>query len=616
MHRYIFTAAFIFMLIIIPSLARADGDIRDQYGTRSLEAAQDIDAAIKFSNANQSDSALNEIDLAVKADPSCAMAWYWQGIIKCDMGDLDGGIAAYKSCAALSNPQNIEITTDAKTNLGITLGQLKRYDESIYWFSRAITEDPDDLAQENAKDYRNLAITLHLDNQDLAATLAAITGHEIDPQRVEEGMIDDFFKTGQDQEAARVLALEIEVPTIAPRNEPSALSELTLPAPVTDKIIQFLSDPQSRYVLAIPASNHYFIIDTHAEWGLNLRSQKVAGGNISAACLAGGNLYAVIANSPASTAKLVQIDPLSGISSASWNLPGAVDSIAVLPSRKLAFFPVDGDINSLSLANSTISATDNPGQVITADLSEKYIYTRYKDEDEDADTGETVIIDGSPIYVESDDFDWQQTVLFKYYVTPDLLLPAAMRLNAAANGFGVVVSPDGQFVACPGGGGWRPNSGPGGYNVAVFPTADFNKVQNTFAIDAYPLGCAFNPVTHEFAGIRSGDVKIYHLATQTPAVPAITLQGHFNGQAIWSGDGRFLFVAGNDGGISVYKENLTPAETLLSHTWWQSVLPDTGASASGASSRSNPQPVPGLVNFSPATDLSTLQRTLALALST
>jgi Tfp pilus assembly protein PilF len=602
--------------MMIPGRALADTDLRDQYGTRNLDAAKHIDNAIHLEADKKSDDALNEINAAVKADPSCAMAWYWLGNIKCDISDLDGGIDAYKSCAAIDNPKSVEITTDAKTNLGIVLGQLKRYNESEYWFARAITEDPSDVAHENAKDYRNLAITLHLDNQDLAASLAAITGHEIDPDHVEQGMIDAFFKSGQGQEAARVLSLQMELPKVVVRNEPIAFTPVVMAAPVKDKFMRLLADPKGEYVLAIPADDHFYFIDTLTDAPPIARMQKIAGGKISAACLAGGDLYIAVANPPAPLAKLVEIDPLSGKTVNTWNFAdGAPTSIAVLPSKKLAYFCVDGDINFMSLADGKITKTDDPGQMVVADLAEKYVYAREKDES--VENGQTVIIDGSPVYIESDHFDWQETVIFKYFVTPSKLLPAAMRLDASANGYDVTVSPDGQFVACPGGGGWRPASGSGGYNIAVFPTADFNKVHNAFAMDAYPTGCTFNPLTHEFVGIRKDDAKVYDLATDAPGTPAATLHGPFNGQGVWSGDGRLLFLAGDDGGVSIYKQDLSTSEMALSHSWWVPILPRAASQTSVAgAAHGAPQVNPALVHYAPATDRAQLQKNLALALAT
>jgi S1-C subfamily serine protease/tetratricopeptide (TPR) repeat protein len=614
--------AGMFIFLASPRL-RAQADVRDKYGTRKLDVAEHIDAAIKLAQAKKPDAAAKEVDAAVAGDPACAMAWLWKAIVCNDLGDIDQCIEAYKKCAALDvEPHNQEVTTTAKTNLGLLMGQLKRYDESAYWFGRSIVDDSDDHAKEQAKAYRNLAITFHYQGKEFAAALAAITGHDIDPDRIEEGMIREFFGKAEGMESARVLALEQDLPHLTARPEPGKLREIKADGTGTDRIEQVLADPRGKFVVAFAGlwnkvgADHYYAMELKP--GADPQVRKVAApGPITTACLAGERLFAVTSK----PVKLHELDPLTGKSLHVWDIgETAPASIAVLPSKNAAFLAVKDEIMRMDLAGGRINDTEMPGQVLVADPSEKYIYARYKDPPEN--NNRTVMVDGQPIFIETDHFDWEQTTLLKLYVAPSKLLPAAIRLNASSNGYDVVVSPDGQFVSVPGGGGWRPNAGNGGYKIAVFDTADFDKVQGAFDIDAYPVGCAFNAVTHQVAGLRNGDAKIYDLAGDV-SKPEETLKGSFGKACAWSGDGRYLVTGRNGPGLNVYENTLTPVEQKTAAGWWKTVLPADrkgalGGAVAGGTAAGRPTSRPAdqqLAGFVPATDRATVARSVAAALA-
>ena len=132
------------------------------------------------------------------------------------------------------------------------------------------------------------------------------------------------------------------------------------------------------------------------------------------------------------------------------------------------------------------------------------------------------------------------------------------------------VSPDGNWVAIAGGGGWRPtsNQADGGYGVAVFSASNFEHWQGFFATDAYPRGVCFNPVTGQVAVIREQDAAVYHMADSKSKAP---IKGPFNGAAAWSGDGRYLFLGGSKKGLSCWANVLDAQETQLAGTWWKSI---------------------------------------------
>ena len=188
--------------------AASAADLREQYGTRSLDAAAHIEAAINLSRDKKPADADKEIDLAIQADPTCAMSRYWKGIITGQLGDIDQSMEHYKKCISLRNDDNRKIIASAEGNLGKTLGRLKRYDEAGYWLSRAIVEDEGNVSKEQAKAYHDLAVTLHFEGHDLSAGLTAKIGHDIDPVEIPSKMIDEYLNSPGAEEVARVLTLE------------------------------------------------------------------------------------------------------------------------------------------------------------------------------------------------------------------------------------------------------------------------------------------------------------------------------------------------------------------------------------------------------------------------
>jgi S1-C subfamily serine protease len=132
------------------------------------------------------------------------------------------------------------------------------------------------------------------------------------------------------------------------------------------------------------------------------------------------------------------------------------------------------------------------------------------------------------------------------------------------------VSPDGNWVAVAGGGGWRPTGrlAEGGYGVAVFGTANFEHWQGFFATDAYPQGVCFNPVTAQVAAIREQDAAVYHMADPKAKV---VVNGPFSGAGAWSGDGRYLFLGGSKAGLRCWANSLDDDELKIAGTWWKSL---------------------------------------------
>ena len=76
MFRVKFPATMILVMLCAATSATAQRDSRTQFGTRSLQAAKHIGAAIELSRQKKNPEALKQIEAAVSADSKCQMAHY------------------------------------------------------------------------------------------------------------------------------------------------------------------------------------------------------------------------------------------------------------------------------------------------------------------------------------------------------------------------------------------------------------------------------------------------------------------------------------------------------------------------------------------------------------
>ena len=145
-----------------------------------------------------------------------------------------------------------------------------------------------------------------------------------------------------------------------------------------------------------------------------------------------------------------------------------------------------------------------------------------------------------------------------------------------------------------------------GYVIPIFAANDFSHLQGAFSTDAYPKGLAVNSVTHQVAAIRGQDAKIYPLASAQKSTQTIT--GAFNGPSVWSGDGRYLFLAG-DKGFVAYQNTLSKDEQALATTWWRNIGPPKSAAPLAVASRA-PTPIAALGAFQPSAQLAEVRKVL------
>lgn len=550
-------------LLAPPSLVLGQGrDLRDQYGTRSLEAARQISQAIKLSQARKHKEARTAVEAAVKADPRCQMAHYLKGIILGSLGDIDGSIAAYKKAYSDDVARTRHLSSHIAFNLAMTYGRLENYGASDVWFTRAILEDSDNASKQRARAYRNMAVSLQRQGKHFSAAVAISLAYKDKFPDVNEAMLRRFFDKVQDEEYAAILHFDDRLPRLDKRTQETKLTEVTLAAAPTEAIAEVLPDPQGRYVVAVPAAaENYYVVSS----GDKPAVTKVTGpGKYAGVCLAGGHLYFLVEG----PARILELDVNTGKTVSTVALRGAPagpSSLAVLPAHGLAYFCANEDVQAVRLGNGMVTRTDIPGQVVAAHPNQRILYSYLKPKR--AEGGGVVVINGRR-YLIRRGFDWLQTTLYQSVVTSTGLLLAAVRENAASNANRMSISPDGRWLAVAGRGGFRPKGGTGGYGVGVLHGVHLDHVQGFFKTDPYPLGVCFNPVTSQVAGVRGGDARVYHLSDPGAG---FEVKGKFSGPAAFSGNGRYLVLANAGGGLTVLENTRTAAEIARAGKWYKEI---------------------------------------------
>lgn len=557
-------AALVLLLGIAASALADERDLRDRYGTPSLEAARKIDRALELSEARKHRDALAAIEEAIKTDDKCQLAYFAKSVILGDLGEIPESIEALKKSLSEDVRRAPALSAQAAVNLGLTLGKLGEFDESNLWFTRAILEDHQNAAGQRGKAYRNLGINLSNQGRRLAAGLAIALAFRDRAPNTDQKMVRAFLEKAEGQEVARILYFKEQTPKLAKRTQENKLTPVELGGALPDKVADLLADPKGRYLIALaPGAAHYHLIAT----GDKPAASKVAVKDpIVCACLAEDRLYAV-SNGPL---RIEKIEVESGKVEATYTLNvKPPSSLAVYPTQGMAFFPVDRVVHALNLKTGGVSKTDIPGQMVAGHPSQRFLFSWIKPENRD--TGPNyILIDGRPVFFRTRTVDWLQSTLFKSVVVPGGLVLAEVRENAASNAARMSVSPDGNWVAVAGGGGWRPTvpQGAAGYGIAVFGAHSLEHLQGFFATDAYPQGICFNPVTGQVAAIRGQDAKVSHLSDPKSATP---VTGAFSGVGAWSGNGRYLALAKGDAGVSLFENVLADDEKTLAGTWWKAI---------------------------------------------
>lgn len=590
-----------------------DEDLRQEYGTNSLAAAQHFQRAIAVSEQERWPDVLKEIDLALELDANFQLARYWHGLAHAQMGDMDTAIASFEQCCLTFARSSV--TIDGAINLGLIHAQTGNDEASCYWFSWAIANDPDDEFKFQWKALRNMGITLYNSGDFLSAYLAVSHAHELNPQRTTADMVAEYRnKVTGDQEGAKLLHLERYPQTTIASRAPGPIEQLELPDTDLDgdTITHLVSDPATNLMLA-------FGTGTARYWRLAMAGRQLQATPVEVQTtlrdldLRDGRLFAVAINPP----QLLELDPTDGSTLLSIPLSSLPRDLTAVPARNLVVLASGDDTLAVDLDKRQLHSLGLAVQATSVSPRQEVLFG-YRTESSRNTGPNHAIIGGRVVVFNRANQDWSQTLLTKsvFGKTHSLTL-SDLRLNAASNGKMMAVSPNGLWVAVAGGGGWRPQEGRagiGGYGVAVFQTRDLRNLQGFFKVDAYPTSVAFNPVTDQVAIINSKTgSRVYHISDSSRSEPLPG--GPFNSASSWSADGRYLFLGREDKGITVIYNQLSPAETRIG-TSWSSSLPelDIGPNPVTRASETR-QAHPLLQNFKMATDEADYKEFLKQALA-
>ncbi len=532
-----------------------------KYGTRSEKAARALHQGIRLVQGKQPREALPHLAKAVQADPQLQLAYYWQPLAHGDLGELDEAFAKCEQLVKIAEKTRVvNITIDACLNVGLTYAKIQETDKALLWLTRAVMLDPQDQYSRHWKAYRNTAVALHKQNQNLSAALSALAAYQANDRHVKLKMVVDFLdKVAETDEYGQVLYFDEQAPTIKPRLSQTTLQAQELAEPLEGTIAHLVPAPQANSLIVLLKDSPDLVIvecqDHH-----RLRKLK-APSTIRAVTIASGRLFVALSD----PSQIAELDFRSGQIKQRWPISKIATTLAVLPAQQVAFFPSGGNLHKLHLENGQLTETPYASHNVASDPSQTFFYSFFVDRPQQPNTGD-VMINGRPIFFQRRDLNWHQTALFQFAVAQKEPLLAAVRLKAASNGIALRVSPDGQFVGIIGGGGWRPSPGkPHGYGLAVFPTADLGKVQGFFPIGAYPRGAAVNAVTDQIFVLNSKQASIAHLSGQGETV---TVDVSATGPAAWSPDGRFFYLATKEG-LRVWENALTEAEQQVGNSWLQ-----------------------------------------------
>ena len=133
-----------------------------------------------------------------------------------------------------------------------------------------------------------------------------------------------------------------------------------------------------------------------------------------------------------------------------------------------------------------------------------------------------------------------RALMLKYEIDGADLKLVAANDNAAVNGRGLGVSPDGKQIAMAGGGGWRSKTDPrANYSIAVFDTAKMDTLNGQVETGPYPSNVIFHPVLKLGAAHNSKDVILFNSKSFVKKKSFPTTDSSFNhsGYLLFGGRG-------------------------------------------------------------------------------
>lgn len=551
MTQYVSVAILLFCFV---RCLAAEEDPRETLGTRSLEAARAFQKGQVLSEQKQFKAAYVAFKQSADFDKTFQLARYWMALSAGDIGDIESALENYKAVIQIGKEDKVtNVTVDAAVNLALTYANLDKETEASYSFTEAILLDPTDQHKLHWKAYRNMSIGLDAQKKHLSAAMCAVLAYQANPERVGDQMLMDFLTRVGAEEVGQILHFANDTPQVGNRADPTQIKGLGLTEGLTEPVSDLQVDvPGNRVVALVKDAAYYYLLDVK-------RPKSAVRVNVNrpvkACSLVAGELYLSIENPSA----IARVEIATGKVLAEWKLNNAAPtSLAALPAQGIACFPLGGKVDVLNFDDGSLTDNDFLCTRMSSDPRQRfcysYIHPGFKD------TGGHVIINGRPVFFRAGGTDWAQTALFQYAVNSYQMIPAAFRLNAAANGQQMHISADGNWIGVAGGGGWRPEvpTGDSGYGVAIFQAQDLSRMVGFFPTDAYPVGVSVNHISRHVAVWRAGDGRVYHMNNRKDFSK---LTGSFGAASTWSADGRYLFIADKEKGVNVFELQLNAEES-------------------------------------------------------
>jgi tetratricopeptide (TPR) repeat protein len=366
------------VLLLAADRLHGQEDLRKQYHTPSVPAAEKIAAALAHVDAGDAAKALADIEEALEADPKCVFATFHKARLLRNQGKAPEAIEAYKKVVAAGKRIAIlrtSVAAQAMIELGTVYSQLKEYDEGNKWFTELILYGYNTNLEAAA--YRNLAINRHFQNRSLAAEVAGAWGRHLDETAIEQKMIDDFSRDSMKEDFAPILRFDEEIPKI-PKRAFSPLTPIKLGADIGELVVQIMTDPTGRYVVILAEGvRGYYLVRTDLERPAGaLEIKKVTfDSEIGCGCLIDGRLYLV----PLGRSKLVEVEPESGTARKVHAIGGQTTySVAVFPRHGMAYFTrgMSGvfRVHRLNLETGEVAETPLYGQEVVGDPRQRFLY--------------------------------------------------------------------------------------------------------------------------------------------------------------------------------------------------------------------------------------------------
>jgi outer membrane protein assembly factor BamB len=188
------------------------------------------------------------------------------------------------------------------------------------------------------------------------------------------------------------------------------------------------------------------------------------------------------------------LDAETGKESKAIKVPGEpLQALACHPAKGLLYgVNTNNEVYAIDPDKATATKTKAKGQLLAIDADGKHVYTGIQKPIKDAIVLERGDGGKTKVYFAQDNL---RAMMLKYAVEDSDLKLEAVNDNAAINGRGLCLSPDGKRIAMAGGGGWRSQTDPkANYSVAVFDTEDMTSLLGQVETGPYPSAAAFHPV--------------------------------------------------------------------------------------------------------------------------